>query len=53
LAEITIGASLLMGTSLTTERIASLNPGINPKKYEHPCKVRDLNMDGQVPPQRT
>jgi hypothetical protein len=42
-----------MGTSLTTERIAPLNPEINPEKYEHPCKVGDLNMGGQVPLQET
>jgi hypothetical protein len=37
-----------MGTSPTTERIASLNPEINLVKYE-----QDLNPDGQVLSQRT
>ena len=36
LREWQIGASLLTGTSPTTERIAPLNPEINPKKYKHP-----------------
>jgi hypothetical protein len=42
-----------MRTSFTTERIASLNPKINPEKYEHPCQVMDLNPDEQVSPQET
>ena len=42
-----------MGTSPTTERIASLNPVINPEKYEYPCQVGDFNSGGQVSPQGT
>ena len=42
--EVTIGVSLLMGMSPTTESIAPINPG----KYEHPCQVEDLNPGGQV-----
>jgi len=49
--EVTTGASLSTGMSPTTERIASLNPGINPGKYEYPCQVGDLNPGGLVPPQ--
>jgi hypothetical protein len=36
--------------SPTIESIAPLNPEINPGKYEHPCQVKDLNPDEQVPP---
>jgi hypothetical protein len=53
IVEVTTGISLSMGTSPTTERIAPLNPRINPEKYKHPCQVRDLNPGGQVPPQGT
>jgi hypothetical protein len=42
-----------MGTSPTIESIMPLNLKINPGKYEHPCQVEDLNLDGQVPPQGT
>jgi hypothetical protein len=45
------GASLLTGTSSTTESIAPINPGINLGKYKHSCQVEDLNPGGQVPPQ--
>jgi hypothetical protein len=51
--KVTIGISLLMRTSSTTEKTIPLNPGINPEKYEHLCQVVDLNLGGQVPPQRT
>jgi hypothetical protein len=40
--EITIGASLSTNMSLTTKRIAPLNPGINSEKYEHPHLSREL-----------
>jgi len=40
--KVTIGASLLTGTSPATE---SITP-INPEKYEHPCQVEDLNSGG-------
>jgi hypothetical protein len=53
IVEVTTGISLSMGTSPTTERIAPLNPRINPEKYKHPCQVGDLNLGGQVPPQGT
>jgi hypothetical protein len=53
IVEVTTGTSLSMGTSPTTERIASLNPGINPEKYTHSCQVENLNPDGQVPSQGT
>jgi hypothetical protein len=43
--EVTTGTSL-SGTSPTTENIASLNSGINPEKWEHPCQVEDLNLGG-------
>jgi hypothetical protein len=46
--EVTTSASLSTGTSPTTESIVSLNLGINPGKYEHPCQVKDLNPAGQV-----
>jgi hypothetical protein len=49
--EVTAGASLLTGTSPTTESKAPLNPEINPEKCEHSCQVEDLNLGGQVPPQ--
>jgi hypothetical protein len=45
------GASLSTGTSSTAESIASLNPGINLGKYEHPCQIDDLNLGAQVPSQ--
>jgi len=51
--EVTTDVSLLMGTSPTTESIASLNSKINLRKCEHPCQVDDLNPDEQVPPQET
>jgi len=51
--EVTIGASLSMGTSPTTKRIVPLNPEINPEKCEHPCQAGDLNSGGQVPLQWT
>jgi hypothetical protein len=35
--EVTIGVSLLEGTSPTTESILSLDPEINLEKYKHPC----------------
>jgi len=48
--EVTIGASQSTGTSPATESIALLNPEIiNPEKYEHLCKVDDLNPGRQVP----
>ena len=37
--EVTTGVSLSTGTSPTTESITSLNPEINPEKYEHPCQA--------------
>ena len=49
--EVITCALQLTGTSPTTESIAPLNPGINPRKYEYPCQVEDLNLRGQVPPQ--
>jgi hypothetical protein len=42
-----------MGMPPTTERIASLNPEINPEKYKHSGQIGDLNLGGQVPPQGT
>ena len=51
--EVTTGASLSTGTLSTTESIAPLNLGINPRKYEHSCQVENLNLDGQVPPHGT
>ena len=44
--EVTTDASLTTGTSPTIESIAPLNPGINLRKYEHPCQIKDLNPDG-------
>jgi hypothetical protein len=43
-------ASLSTGTSPTTESIVSLNPEINLGKCEHPYRVENLNLGGQVPP---
>uniref|UniRef100_A0A0A9FJ55 Uncharacterized protein n=1 Tax=Arundo donax TaxID=35708 RepID=A0A0A9FJ55_ARUDO len=37
--EVTIGVSLSTNTSSTTEKIAPLILRINPRKYEHPCRV--------------
>ena len=48
-----VGQANLEIDKFTTERIALLDPGINPEKYEHPCQVGDLNPSGQVPPQET
>jgi hypothetical protein len=44
--EVTTGASLLTGTSPTTERIAPDNSRINPRKCKRPCQVQDLNLMG-------
>ena len=33
-----------MDTLPSTERTTSLNPKINPRKYEHPHQVEDLNL---------
>ena len=49
--EVTTGMSLSTETSLTTKSTMPLNSGINLEKCEFPCQVKDLNLDGQVPPQ--
>jgi hypothetical protein len=37
--------TLSTGTLPTIESIVSLNPELNPGKYEHPYQVEDLNPD--------
>ena len=34
-----------MGSSPTAKKNVSVNLGINPEKYEHPCQVEDFNQD--------
>jgi hypothetical protein len=51
--KVTTGVSLPTDMSSTTESVAPLNHGINPKKYENLCQVEDLNLGGQVPPQES
>ena len=46
--EVTIDVLLSTETSPTTESIAPLNLKINLKKYEHPCQVKDLNLNRQI-----
>jgi hypothetical protein len=48
--EVTINASLSMDTSPVIEKIALLNPGVNPEKYEHPFLIKYLNPGGEVLP---
>jgi hypothetical protein len=49
--EVATGASPSMERSCTTKSTMSLNPEINPEKYEHPCQIENLNLGGQIPPQ--
>ena len=51
--EVTACTSLSTGTSSTTESITPVNPEINLGKYEHPCQIENLNLDGQIPPEGT
>lgn len=47
--EVITDASLSIGTSPITERIAHVKFWINPRKFEHSCHVEDSNLDGQIP----